>query len=791
MSVNQVIGPAILVTGALDDLASGGQWSSLSNANSLFVVRISTAGAPDQFEWSQDQPYPWSAGFSAPVAITGAAQLLAAGVTVTFAATTGHAAGDTWLIQVVANSLLDGKFRQGGHGAISVPLQEELRKTIRVSHFGAVGDGIADDTAAINAALAYAAAYKSPNSTIGGHVYLGRGVFLVSSTITIPFGVQLIGESTFASILMASADFPSSAWNSFVVSFPGFLFPSFVANQYGSGLVDVQINCGTGAAHISGIQLVGLEETCRLERISITNYTDYGVYAYSINNAVINVNAHNLWILGRGTAYKSIVLQGAGSRVRFSDITVAGIADVQNTYPGITLILCYAVKISEIHPEVCPVGIYVVASFGISIDTVYGNPSVASCVDIDPVLYPLWTVGVDYVAGTDVVSYNELIYICAADHTASAANQPPDAAYWTPYTSWSSAATYLPGDITTETGQQYLCIAVATGNAPTDATYWRTYIGPGQSTSGGIQVKTIHAAAAPYAVRDWRRSALNALATPWVSGNGYTFQSQVIWRGMTYMAIQEPALWSSVTAYAVGDIAYTGVLGYGAVVYICILANTNQTPPNATYWSVFSAPPDSTTVTGWWLAAYCAFNLVDLFPDANTFAHVIGFANNTAFGFDPALDSFGPGTAVTIKGGSDSLSSPNVGMAMRRNAPSNYCGINFPGVAADMFLGMEPGTDDLIISTGNAAYPAIRIRVVQSGGTHVYGGALTLDVPLAVADGGTGAADAATALANLGTDAAASVPGWTVALAPLTPTGTAGSMTVSATGRVTAYTAPT
>jgi hypothetical protein len=41
------------------------------------------------------------------------------------------------------------------------------------------------------------------------------------------------------------------------------------------------------------------------------------------------------------------------------------------------------------------------------------------------------------------------------------------------------------------------------------------------------------------------------------------------------------AAWSSATAYKVGDFAISG-----GVLYRCILANTNQVPPNATYWVV-------------------------------------------------------------------------------------------------------------------------------------------------------------------------------------------------------------
>src|SRR5258708_14930304 len=39
--------------------------------------------------------------------------------------------------------------------------------------------------------------------------------------------------------------------------------------------------------------------------------------------------------------------------------------------------------------------------------------------------------------------------------------------------------------------------------------------------------------------------------------------------------------WSSVTAYTAGQ-----VVSLSGVNYVCILSNTNQTPPNATYWLV-------------------------------------------------------------------------------------------------------------------------------------------------------------------------------------------------------------
>jgi hypothetical protein len=48
--------------------------------------------------------------------------------------------------------------------------------------------------------------------------------------------------------------------------------------------------------------------------------------------------------------------------------------------------------------------------------------------------------------------------------------------------------------------------------------------------------------------------------------------------------------WSGATAYVTND-----VVTLGGSAYVCILANTNQTPPNATYWNVLVAKGDAGT----------------------------------------------------------------------------------------------------------------------------------------------------------------------------------------------------
>lgn len=75
----------------LSDLTPGG--THTYGTDVLYTVKIDAAAATDTFTWSNDGGTTWEA---TGVAITGAAQTLENGVTVTFAATTGHTLADTW-----------------------------------------------------------------------------------------------------------------------------------------------------------------------------------------------------------------------------------------------------------------------------------------------------------------------------------------------------------------------------------------------------------------------------------------------------------------------------------------------------------------------------------------------------------------------------------------------------------------------------------------------------------------------------------------------------------------------
>lgn len=78
----------------LNDLTASGTYNNGAARPLFFNVVIDSVGATDTFKWSEDQNKTWTTG----VSITGAAQVLAHGISVTFGATTGHGLGDYWAI---------------------------------------------------------------------------------------------------------------------------------------------------------------------------------------------------------------------------------------------------------------------------------------------------------------------------------------------------------------------------------------------------------------------------------------------------------------------------------------------------------------------------------------------------------------------------------------------------------------------------------------------------------------------------------------------------------------------
>jgi hypothetical protein len=83
----------------LDDMSNDGQYSGIAQKK---LIRVTIDGTgPDTFKWerSTDNGENWTT-VASTVAITGSEQTLEDGITITFAATTGHTSTDLWKFQV-------------------------------------------------------------------------------------------------------------------------------------------------------------------------------------------------------------------------------------------------------------------------------------------------------------------------------------------------------------------------------------------------------------------------------------------------------------------------------------------------------------------------------------------------------------------------------------------------------------------------------------------------------------------------------------------------------------------
>jgi hypothetical protein len=90
-------------------------------------------------------------------------------------------------------------FQQAGTGAASRTPQDELRERISIKQFGAVGDGVADDTAAIAAAHAYAASLP-----YGATLRIPRGKYNVTALPKLAANVNWQGDGRLASQIFYS-----------------------------------------------------------------------------------------------------------------------------------------------------------------------------------------------------------------------------------------------------------------------------------------------------------------------------------------------------------------------------------------------------------------------------------------------------------------------------------------------------------------------------------------------------------------------------------------------------------
>lgn len=161
-----------------------------------------------------------------------------------------------------------------GSGAVETTVQNKLRQYVSVLDFGAVGDGVADDTAAIQAAI--------NSCTIGnGFVYIPDGIYKITSTINIPNECTAIfSDNSTCKLLftLASGDGFSALNRTRLISIHDLTFVTT------TDTASAAIKVTTTGAYGKGLEIYNVE----MRRTDVGCSWKYGIYIDGINDPWIS-----------------------------------------------------------------------------------------------------------------------------------------------------------------------------------------------------------------------------------------------------------------------------------------------------------------------------------------------------------------------------------------------------------------------------------------------------------------------------------------------------------------------
>ena len=187
-----------------------------------------------------------------------------------------------------------------GTGAVATTVQDKLRESVSVKDFGAVGDGVTDDTAAIQAAI-------NANAASGGTILFPAGTYKITSSLTWynavsanKPGISFIGEGRDSTILKSYiANGPLldiRGTKSFASGGSGSLFFN------GGGIYGIQFD-GTNATgtsdaiYVQGWQYAEIIDCYiyKLPRDGIRQWIDAGFPNADYSSSSINITDTWIW----------------------------------------------------------------------------------------------------------------------------------------------------------------------------------------------------------------------------------------------------------------------------------------------------------------------------------------------------------------------------------------------------------------------------------------------------------------------------------------------------------------
>lgn len=250
-------------------------------------------------------------------------------------------------------------FLASGTGASQRTVLDKLRDVVSVKDFGAVGDGVADDTAAINAALASGAK----------RVYLPSGTYKVGATLAVPANVSMYGDGPAATIIDGSAATYANLTNGVHISASGgnwTALPALSSNPVAGssslvfvsapsvarGDIVVIYNPSNGSwSNFRTYYRAG--EMQRVAGVSGSTVTTQGSLFQGYTGANVNV-----YVMSNPTTatFSGFALKGLASTAnpvfglqitRGADCCISNIRVTNCSYSGIELVQCYGASVTD------------------------------------------------------------------------------------------------------------------------------------------------------------------------------------------------------------------------------------------------------------------------------------------------------------------------------------------------------------------------------------------------------------------------------------------------------------
>ena len=206
---------------------------------------------------------------------------------------------------------------------VSQSLQSRLDSYAIVTDFGATGDGVTDDTAAINRAL-FQLYCRQTNTQVRRSLFFPAGTYLITDTILIPPFAQLYGEGPNSSIIKFSV----ATWTNAITYATGVLVYYAAGNAYYRSVAAVPVgivitNTSYWAPSLGGLPEYVVRTADSLQQVStdiMTNGAQFppqsievsSMCFQTLNSDSDSVQSHNILLVedAEQVAFTNVTFQG-------------------------------------------------------------------------------------------------------------------------------------------------------------------------------------------------------------------------------------------------------------------------------------------------------------------------------------------------------------------------------------------------------------------------------------------------------------------------------------------------